>query len=211
MLGLRMQSWALWVAEALHMPYTCLAVNGARAQDALSQQVPRLAGPYDLGCVYIGVNDVRSTDWDADAYRSSVEQILAAVRGSSRAVLALRLPPALGNPPAHVSAIAEANRTIAAAAAGAVVVDLASLRGPELVQPDLVHLTARGEAHVARLVIDGLRRAGASGIDETEIDQALEPLTAVEAARYALTRGAMARLRDWRRRTSEAREARRLR
>ena len=55
-----MQSWAQWLAEALGLPFTKLARDGARARDVLAEQVPRLAGPYDVACLYVGVNDARS-------------------------------------------------------------------------------------------------------------------------------------------------------
>src|SRR3954447_2407291 len=56
-LGVHSQSWAQWLAEALELPFTKLAADGARAADVLRDQVPRLRGPYDLACVYAGVND----------------------------------------------------------------------------------------------------------------------------------------------------------
>src|SRR3954468_19681125 len=73
--GVALQSWALWVARALGMPYTGFAFDGARAADVVGHQIPacpsRSAEPrgrYDVGCLYIGVNDVRALDWDADAF-----------------------------------------------------------------------------------------------------------------------------------------------
>src|SRR5215217_4226750 len=55
--GVALQSWALWVARALGLPYTGLAVNGARVSDVLAHQLPAVpAGArYDLGCLYVGV------------------------------------------------------------------------------------------------------------------------------------------------------------
>ena len=50
-LGVHPQSWAQWLAEALELPFTKLAVDGAQAADVLRDQVPRLRGPYDLACV----------------------------------------------------------------------------------------------------------------------------------------------------------------
>ena len=48
-LGVPMQSWAQWLAEALELPFTKLARDGALARDVLAEQVPRLEGPYDVG------------------------------------------------------------------------------------------------------------------------------------------------------------------
>src|SRR5258707_5535611 len=71
--GVALQSWALWVARALGLPYTGYAFDGARAVDVVHQQIPaferRAARPgarYDVGCLYIGVNDVRAGDWDPE-------------------------------------------------------------------------------------------------------------------------------------------------
>ena len=63
-LGVPMQSWAQWLAEALGLPFTKLARDAALASDVLAQQVPRLDGPYDVACLYVGVNDARSLEWD---------------------------------------------------------------------------------------------------------------------------------------------------
>ena len=38
--GVALQSWALWVARALGLPYTGYAVDGARAPDVVEQQIP---------------------------------------------------------------------------------------------------------------------------------------------------------------------------
>jgi lysophospholipase L1-like esterase len=204
MLGLHMQSWALWLAEALGLPFTCLAVNGARVRDALLEQVPRLDGPYDLGCVYLGVNDVRALDWDAVAFATDLDAVLEAIVSHSRAQLLVKLPPAIGRPPAPRTVIAAANDAIEDAARrhGATVVESSSLRGHELVLPDVVHLTARGEAQLALLAS---ARLGEIGIerDERELQEALEPLSLRARLRYAGGAHALAQTRDWRRRVRE--------
>src|ERR671932_691235 len=78
-LGVHAQSWALWLAEALELPFTNLAADGALAADVLREQVPRLRGPYDVGCVYAGVNDVRVPAFDASAFERDLRTIAAAV------------------------------------------------------------------------------------------------------------------------------------
>src|SRR5581483_399474 len=69
--GVALQSWALWTARGLGLPYTPYAVDGARARDVTGRQLPAFArwnanpeARYDLGCVYVGTNDVRAPDWD---------------------------------------------------------------------------------------------------------------------------------------------------
>jgi hypothetical protein len=181
------------------MPYTCLAVNGARASDALRDQVPRLRGEYHLACVYLGVNDVRAPDWQHETYAEALEDVVAAAVSESGAQLLLKLPPAIGRPPAPSSAIEAANRTIEGIAQlhRIPVLDLSSLRGAEFVLPDAVHLTARGEAHVALLAC----RALGMTADERDLREALAPLRPSARLRYAAGAGAKVELRDWRRRT----------
>src|SRR3954464_9997336 len=71
--GVALQSWALWLARGLGMPYTGHALDGATVATVLGVQIPRHeahppAGPYDVGCLYIGVNDVRGPAWDPDEF-----------------------------------------------------------------------------------------------------------------------------------------------
>src|SRR5690606_26114706 len=77
--GLGCQSWAQWLAEAMELPFTRLARNSATAPDAVAEQVPRLRGPYDVGCLHIGTNDVRGPGWDAAAFERDVDTIAAAL------------------------------------------------------------------------------------------------------------------------------------
>jgi lysophospholipase L1-like esterase len=149
-LGVTMQSWAQWLAEALELPFTKLARDGARAADVVRDFVPRLAGPYDVGCVYVGVNDVRSVDWDAAAFERNADAIVAAVAASSERALVCTIPTDLGRPraapkPQQASAILRA----VAGGHGAAVVELGDLAGPPWVLPDAVHPTALGQLEIA--------------------------------------------------------------
>ena len=38
--GVALQSWTLWVARGLGLPYTGFAVDGARARDVVASQIP---------------------------------------------------------------------------------------------------------------------------------------------------------------------------
>jgi lysophospholipase L1-like esterase len=149
-LGVTMQSWAQWLAEALELPFTKLARNGARAADVLRDFVPRLDGPYDVGCVYVGVNDARSLDWDAAAFERDAGAIVDAVAACSERLLVCTLPVDLGRPraapkPRAASAILRA----AAARHDAAIADLDDLAGPPWVLPDGVHPTAVGQLEIA--------------------------------------------------------------
>jgi lysophospholipase L1-like esterase len=157
--GLGSQSWAQWLAEAMDLPFTRYAVNGATAPDVLRHQVPRLRDRYDVerlhdrydvATVYVGVNDVRDAGWDAAAYERDLDAILAAVERHADRVLTCTIPLDLGLPPAGAK-VAEANAIVERLAArhGAVVADLRDLTGAGHVWADRVHLTASGQVALA--------------------------------------------------------------
>jgi hypothetical protein len=149
-LGVPMQSWAQWLSEALGLPFTKLARDGARVADVRAEQLPRLAGPYDVACVFAGVNDVRATDWDARAFERDLAAVLDAGSAVADRVLACTLPADLGRPraaPKPLEAAAIVRRL--AAAREAVVVGLDDLAGRRLLLPDAVHPTALGQLEIA--------------------------------------------------------------
>ncbi|HEX7299999.1 MAG TPA: GDSL-type esterase/lipase family protein [Solirubrobacteraceae bacterium] len=149
-LGAPMQSWAQWLAEALELPFTKLARDGARAADIRRDLVPRLSGPYELGCLYAGVNDARSPDFDPAAFERDLDAIAAALAACSDRLLLCSLPVELGRPraagkPAAASSIVRK----VAAEHGAAVVDLDDLAGARWLLPDAVHPTALGQLEIA--------------------------------------------------------------
>ncbi len=167
--GVALHSWALWTARGLGLPYSCWAADGARARDVLDSQIPSFerirASPgarYDVGCLYVGVNDVRGPEWDPAAYAADLRRALALVRGLCDRALALTAPLALGLPPAGV-AVAEMNAAVraAAAATGSLVVELGDFGARNHVMADRVHPTAFGQIAIAEralavLAADGL-------------------------------------------------------
>lgn len=216
MLGVRAWSWAQWLATALELPYTGLAADGAVAADLVARQLPRLDGPYAVGCLWIGVNDVRSVDFDLEAYVRDLRVAAEAVADACETVLMPTIPLDLGRPRAGAAKVSAANAAIRerAAAVGAAVVALDDLRGWRLVLPDAVHLTALGQLVVADRAFDALAdRARSAGVDRhvrpSALAEADERLLA--SIRYALTGHAAALARDWRRRGVEALARRRAR
>jgi len=166
--GVALQSWALWVARGLGLAYTGYAVDGARAPDLVRGQIPAFLaddahpdGRYELGCVYIGVNDVRAVDWDARAYAESFGEALGFLRARCDRVLTLTAPLDLGRPRAGAK-VGELNATIEALASeqGALVVDLSRFGARNLVMADHVHPTAFGQIWIAERALDVLRRDG---------------------------------------------------
>lgn len=169
--GVALQSWALWVARGLGLPYSGHAVDGARARDVIDRQIPMFvantAHPearYELGCLYIGVNDVRSPDWDAEGFAASLQRALAFLRQRCDRVLSATAPLDLGRPRAGVKVL-ELNAIVrqAAGSQGALVLDLSSFGGRSLVMADHVHPTALGQIAIAERALDLLKAAGMRG------------------------------------------------
>ncbi len=166
--GVALQSWALWVARGLGLPYSGYATDGARAGDVVADQIPAHAyrgpGPqarYELGCLYIGVNDVRGSDWDPSAYERDFTTALHYLAERCDVVLAVTVPLDLGRPRAggkvpEVNAIIE--RT--AAHARALILDLSQFAARNLLMADRVHPTAFGQLAIAERALDVLAAAG---------------------------------------------------
>ena len=55
-------------------------------------------GRYDLGCLYIGVNDVRAPDWDRAASSAATPTALGFLAERCDRVLLLTVPLDLGRP-----------------------------------------------------------------------------------------------------------------
>jgi lysophospholipase L1-like esterase len=166
--GVALQSWALWVARGLGLPYTGYAVDGNRTVDVVHQQIPAAIarGPggdarYDLGCLYIGVNDVRAFDWDrvqfAEDFRTAIEFVTA----RCDRVLAVTAPLDLGRPRAGAKVL-DLNAAIERIAIehGAVVLDLSGFGARNHVMTDHVHPTAFGQIAIAERALDVLAADG---------------------------------------------------
>lgn len=167
--GVALQSWAQWIARGLGLAFTSYAVDGARVGAVRNEQIPafeqRSARPgawYDVGCLYIGVNDVRSPGWAAAGFERDFAASLAFLAARCDRTLALTAPLDLGRPPAR-SKVIELNAAIvrAAVAAPALVVDLSDFRARNWVMADRVHPTALGQVAIAERALDVLARDGA--------------------------------------------------
>jgi len=166
--GVALQSWALWTARALGLPYTPYASDGATVRTVLEEQIPAFErraaapqGPYDVGCLYIGTNDVRAFDWDPFAYERDLREALAFVTARCERTLTATIPLDLGRPRAGAK-VQDANGIVERAArdAGALVVDLAGFRGRRVLMADHVHPTAFGQVAIAERALDVLARDG---------------------------------------------------
>ncbi len=167
--GVALQSWALWVARGLGLPYTGYAVDGATVQDVLGQQLPafeqRTADPgarYDVGCLYIGVNDVRALDWDADGFEPVYAAALDFLSARADRVLTVTTPRSLGVPRVAAERLVALNAVIRrqSAARNTLVLDLGDLAARNLLMADRVHPTAFGQVAIAERALDLLAADG---------------------------------------------------
>lgn len=166
--GVALQSWALWTARGLGLPFTSYAVDGARVADVAGGQLEaartRSAAPdgrYELGCLHIGVNDVRALDWEPEAFAADFEAVLAYLAERCERTVVLTIPLDLGRPRAGAK-VEVANGIIESAAreVGATIVDLRGFRGRGVLMADHVHPTALGQIAIAERVLDTLAATG---------------------------------------------------
>jgi len=167
--GVALQSWALWTARALGLPFTSFAADGARVADVVKGQLTAArecsAHPdarYDLGALHIGVNDVRALDWDADAYAAHLATVVDFLAARCDRIVLLTIPLDLGRPRPDRQRIDFANTTIEREArrVGATLVDLRGFRGRRVLMADHVHPTAFGQLATAERALDALQAAG---------------------------------------------------
>jgi lysophospholipase L1-like esterase len=166
--GVALQSWALWTARALGLPFTSFATDGARVGDVAGAQLTaareQVADPdatYDLGCLHIGANDVRALDWDADAYAADLRTVLDFLADRCRRIVVLTIPTDLGRPRAGAR-VEVANAAIEAAVGEmkVTIVHLRGFRGRGVMMADHVHPTALGQVAIAERVVEALAAAG---------------------------------------------------
>ena len=160
--GVALQSWALWVARGLGVPYSPHAADGARVGDVLATQVPAVGdGRYDLGCLYIGTNDVRQLDWERERFERGHDEALGFLAERCDRLLTATVPLDLGRPRAGAK-VHEVNAAIEASARrhGALVLDLRDFGARNLLMADHVHPTAFGQIAIAERALDLLAADG---------------------------------------------------
>jgi lysophospholipase L1-like esterase len=167
--GVALQSWALWVARGLGLPFTGFAVDGASARHVVTAQVPAhmahsaIPAPrYHLGCLYAGANDVRGSDWNPADYGAALREALAYLVDRCAVTLVATLPRRLGRPATPPARIDAANAVVEAeaSAAGARLLDLRSFGARNHVMADRVHPTAFGQIAIAERALRVLAGAG---------------------------------------------------
>jgi lysophospholipase L1-like esterase len=160
--GVALQSWALWLARGLGVPYSPHAMDGARIGDVLATQLPAVSeGRYDVGCLYIGVNDVRGLDWNRESFERGHDEALAFLAERCDRTLTATVPLDLGRPRAGAR-VHEVNAAIEASAQrnAALVLDLRDFGARNLLMADHVHPTAFGQIAIAERALDLLAADG---------------------------------------------------
>ncbi|MGC9220272.1 MAG: GDSL-type esterase/lipase family protein [Solirubrobacteraceae bacterium] len=166
--GIALQSWALWTARALGMPYSPYAQDGATVEDVLGRQIPawsRLsASPdatYQLGCLYIGTNDLRTPGLNMARFQRQFAAALTFLETRCETLLVATVPLDMGRPN-RPRAIVALNEVISRTAAdhGALVMDLSMFGGRRVMMADHVHPTALGQVTIAELAVSILERNG---------------------------------------------------
>jgi lysophospholipase L1-like esterase len=168
--GVALQSWAQWLARGLGLPLTNYAVDGANVEGVVHDQqqafFDRGGQPpdarYDVGCLYIGVNDVRGYDWDARAFEPLYRRALGFLTERCDRVVTATAPFDLGRPRAGDRKVGELNEVIRRVAAeqGALVVALDDVKARNRVMADRVHPTAFGQMAIAERALDVLAADG---------------------------------------------------
>jgi hypothetical protein len=157
------------VARGLGLPFTSYAFDGSQARDVVESQIPAFellsAHPnagYELGCLYIGVNDVRAPDFDAEQFERDFGFALEFVSARCERALTLTIPLDLGRPRVSSDRLAAANDALERVATelGALVVDLRDFRARNLLMADRVHPTAFGQIAIAERALAVLERDG---------------------------------------------------
>jgi lysophospholipase L1-like esterase len=165
--GVALQSWAQWVARATGLDFTSYAVDGANIDNVLALQIRGFthfnANPearYELGCLYIGTNDVRALEWDAQEFASKFDRALRFLAERCERTLTLTIPLDLGRPRAGEKVV-ECNAIIeqVAEAHDTLVTDLRDFRARNLLMPDHVHPTAFGQIVIAERALATLAAA----------------------------------------------------
>jgi lysophospholipase L1-like esterase len=160
--GVALQSWALWLARGLGVPYSPHAMDGARIGDVLATQLPAVSeGRYDVGCLYIGVNDVRGLDWSRESFERGHDEALAFLAERCDRTLTATVPLDLGRPRAGAR-VHEVNAAIEGSAQrnAALVLDLRDFGARNLLMADHVHPTAFGQIAIAERALDLLAADG---------------------------------------------------
>jgi lysophospholipase L1-like esterase len=130
----------------------------------VARQLPAVeaqaGGRWDLGCLYVGVNDVRGFDFDEGRFARDHSTALAFLDERCERVLTATFPLDLGRPRAGWTAEGNAVVERNARAAGALLLDLRDFGARNHVMADHVHPTALGQVAIAERALAVLAADG---------------------------------------------------
>lgn len=185
--NLPMISWGEWVARALGEPLDVQATSGATTPQIRDLHLPAVTGPYRLGVVYVGTNDILVGP-PMDEFASAFESIAARLAETCETVVAVTLPSWVGRMPTvmpyglrgrRVRLVRDAVREISERH-GFIVVPAPDLKGPAVLAVDRIHPTAGGHILFGDTVARALRDAGWELPLPSELAQQAEPVTVAE-------------------------------
>ena len=166
--GVALQSWAQWAARGLGIPYSPYAVDGATVEDVIARQIPLYErvnaipdARYQLGCLYIGTNDVRTPGFDPGRFAKQLDAAMRFIEARCDTVLTATIPLDMGRPrkPRLIETANDAIEKVAAER-GALVLDLRHFKGRQVMMADHVHPTALGQVAIAERALDLLALNG---------------------------------------------------
>jgi lysophospholipase L1-like esterase len=173
------QTWVGLLCAALDMRVDLLASPGLASAEVLRDQVPcAVARPGAVATVFVGLNDVIRSSFDAESTGHNLTRIVAGVSAVHEVVLVVRLHNAVARIPVpgavrrrYVRRIDEVNAALDRAVAGlsnVVVVDLGAvpaLRARCAWAVDRIHLSEYGHHAVAVACLRALRSHGVGAAD----------------------------------------------
>ena len=165
--GVALQSWALWTARGLGLPYTGCAADGATAHDVVARQIPVFVSTCRRPGGALRPRPAlhrRQRRPRAGLGRGAPTSATCARRPASCAqrctrTLVCTIPLDLGRPRASAERIAAANAAIGRLE-GVLVCDLRDFGARNRVMVDAVHPTAFGQVAIAERALAVLARDG---------------------------------------------------
>ena len=167
--GVALQSWALWIARGLGLPFTGYAVDGARAGARRARAgagvraahgARRTRATTSAACTS-GVNDVRAPRLGRGAFAADHATAATFLAERCDRVLLVTLPERPRAPAARRRDRRPTRSILRVAAdAGALVLDLRDFGARNLVMADHVHPTAFGQVWIAERALDVLAADG---------------------------------------------------
>jgi hypothetical protein len=181
------RSWAFHLADANDYELSRTSVGGTNSQMVLDQ-LPQIDGQhYAVGALSVGTNDVFA-DLTVGQYADNLKRIVSAMAEVCDQVVMQTLPAVTGSvvgaAPSIRRKVADINAAIRSQP-GVVLVDAEDLAGRDLMGPDRVHPTERGQIVIYRRASEAL---GLPILEREAISPTPGPALAVKSSVLAIGR-----------------------